>query len=545
MIVAALSAQTGECVNCNNAPPPGPFGESTYKSRVGFNNVADGDYSFAGGENSFAGGLRSFAFGSSVQATGINSVAFGQGTTSTGLSSFAFGIGAQSVGDGTFALGSFVKARYSTSFAIGSGTSKYFLESTESETMVIGFNSKNPTLFISRSPNSDEPYELTGMVGIGNVRRPMAKLHIRADKDERTALLLEPFEWKEDTNAIVVFGNAEHTISSHGTIGMLFRAPREKHFVFQGAKLGIGDSKHTIFSDEQLGMIFETEDEKGFVFLNGNVGIGTHSPIAKLDIDGTVRIAPFAVEPGQHKIIFADEEGFLFTDNIPLYDNLGNHTAEQDIITNGNWIKHSESEESEGIFISDANKVGIGTSMPLAMLDVRSAGETGIIAMSSQAQNSGFWAANSIFAYGFGVDSEGVGHISANMNSPVNIINFFSNGKIAIGNATPLVGTSHRLFVEGGITSEEVVINSLNENREWPDYVLKEGYDLLPLTDLKDFINVNGHLPNVVTADDVNQKGQNLGEINIMLLEKIEELTLYLLKQQEEIDELKKSVKNE
>ncbi len=317
MIVAALSAQTGECVNCNNAPPPGPFGDPTYTSRVGFNNVADGDYSFAGGENSFAGGLRSFAFGSGVQATGINSVAFGQGTTSTGLSSFALGIGSQSVGDGTFALGSFVKARYSTSFAIGSGTSKYFLESTESETMVIGFNSKNPTLFISRSPNSDEPYELTGMVGIGNGRQPLAKLHIRADKDERTALLLEPFEWNDDTNAIVVFGNAEHTISSH------------------------------------------------------------------------------------------------------------------------------------------------------------------------------------------------------------------------------------RLFVEGGITSEEVVINSLNENREWPDYVLKEGYKLMPLADLKDFINVNGHLPNVSTAAEVNANGQNLGEKNTMLLEKIEELTLYLIKQQQEIDELKKSLKNE
>ncbi len=71
---------------------------------------------------------------------------------------------------------------------------------------------------------------------------------------------------------------------------------------------------------------------------------------------------------------------------------------------------------------------------------------------------------NKEFAYGFGVDKDGISHITANMSTPVNVINFYSNGKIGICNAIPPAGTSHRLFVEGGITSEEVVVNSLTNN---------------------------------------------------------------------------------
>ncbi|NOX48189.1 MAG: hypothetical protein GXO89_14550, partial [Chlorobi bacterium] len=473
------------CTSCYNTLLPQ---QGDYSSRLGLENLAVGNYSLAGGwlSQTTSTGRASLAFGYKAIAAEDVSFAFGMEAQANGDKSFAFGADVISSGAGTKTFGSHLLglAPFAITFGAGFSEEKPFINAKE-YSFAIATKSDRATFFVSRSP-SHIGGGTTGQVGIGTTE-PKSKLHIKADEGEEAAILIEPFEWTTKTNAVIKLGNDEHQILVDGTFGMILKTP-------------VG---------------------KNFGFLNGNVGIGTNSPIAKLDIDGTVRVAPFATEPGQHKIIFADEDGFLFTDNLPLYDNLGNHTAEQDIITNGNWIKHSESEESEGIFISDANKVGIGTSMPIAMLDVRSAGETGIIAMSSQAQNSGFWAANSVFAYGFGVDSEGVGHISANMDSPVNIINFFSNGKIAIGNARPLVGTSHRLFVEGGITSEEVVINSLNENREWPDYVLKEGYELLPLTDLKDFIDTNGHLPNVITADEVSNKGQNLGEINTMLLEKI------------------------
>ena len=165
-----------------------------------------------------------------------------------------------------------------------------------------------------------------------------------------------------------------------------------------------------------------------------------------------------------------------------------------------------------------------------------------MIAYSSRGGKAGYWAANKTYAYGLEVDNDGTGHITANMNTPQNIMNFYANGKVSIGNARPNNGTSHRLFVEGGITSEEVVINVLNENREWPDYVLQKEYELMPLHELKTYINKKGHLPGVPTATDVNKNGLNIGEINTVLLEKIEQLTLYIIKQQEEIDNLKKKI---
>ncbi len=64
----------------------------------------------------------------------------------------------------------------------------------------------------------------------------------------------------------------------------------------------------------------------------------------------------------------------------------------------------------------------------------------------------------------------------------------------------------------------------------------------MPLHELKTYINKKGHLTGVPTATYVNKNWFNIGEINTVLLEKIEQLTLYIIKQQEEIDNLKKKI---
>jgi len=72
-----------------------------------------------------------------------------------------------------------------------------------------------------------------------------------------------------------------------------------------------------------------------------------------------------------------------------------------------------------------------------------------------------------------------------------------------------------------------------------PDYVFKEGYELMGLNDLKQYINDNGHLPKVPSAEEFGERGEmNLGEMDNLLLEKVEELTLYILQLQERIAEL-------
>jgi hypothetical protein len=89
------------------------------------------------------------------------------------------------------------------------------------------------------------------------------------------------------------------------------------------------------------------------------------------------------------------------------------------------------------------------------------------------------------------------------------------------------------------LCAEEVEVRVNAMDISWPDYVFDFEYNLLPLADLKTFIDNNKHLPEVPSERTVIEKGIKLGEMNAILLKKIEELTLYILLQQQDIEELK------
>ena len=74
---------------------------------------------------------------------------------------------------------------------------------------------------------------------------------------------------------------------------------------------------------------------------------------------------------------------------------------------------------------------------------------------------------------------------------------------------------------------------------DWWDDVFKEEYRLMPLNELECFIQNNQHLPDVPTEEEVLENGIELGEMNTLLLKKIEELTLYIIAMQKELDEMK------
>lgn len=127
-------------------------------------------------------------------------------------------------------------------------------------------------------------------------------------------------------------------------------------------------------------------------------------------------------------------------------------------------------------------------------------------------------------------------------------------GKVGIGteeNPIPITASgvdvsNYKLFVKGGILTEEVRVSLANT---WADYVFEEDYVLKPLNEVEQFINDNGHLPNVPSAEQVKEEGIELGEMAKIQQEKIEELTLYIIeqnkineKQSREIEELKKLV---
>lgn len=72
-----------------------------------------------------------------------------------------------------------------------------------------------------------------------------------------------------------------------------------------------------------------------------------------------------------------------------------------------------------------------------------------------------------------------------------------------------------------------------------PDYVFSSTYQLMPLSDLRTYIQTNHHLPNIPSAEELSSEPVDLGELERLLLEKVEELTLYVLELEEEISKLK------
>ena len=73
----------------------------------------------------------------------------------------------------------------------------------------------------------------------------------------------------------------------------------------------------------------------------------------------------------------------------------------------------------------------------------------------------------------------------------------------------------------------------------WPDYVFDEAYKRPSLTELGNFIKTNKHLPNIPPASEIEKGGFDVGDMQKRMMEKIEELTLYIMDQQKQIDELK------
>ena len=110
------------------------------------------------------------------------------------------------------------------------------------------------------------------------------------------------------------------------------------------------------------------------------------------------------------------------------------------------------------------------------------------------------------------------------------------NGTIGIGTTNP---GSYKLAVNGNIHAREVKVDLVG----WPDYVFTKGYDLPPLAEVEKHILEKGHLINIPSAKEVEENGIQLGEMNKLLLEKIEELMLYTLQQQKEILLLRKQLK--
>jgi len=98
----------------------------------------------------------------------------------------------------------------------------------------------------------------------------------------------------------------------------------------------------------------------------------------------------------------------------------------------------------------------------------------------------------------------------------------------------------YKLAIAGNAVAEEIVVKL---QKDWPDYVFNNEYTLLSLPELEKSIKQNNHLPGIPSKNEVKTEGIPVGEMQSKLLQKIEELTLYLIKQDKRITELEETIK--
>lgn len=113
----------------------------------------------------------------------------------------------------------------------------------------------------------------------------------------------------------------------------------------------------------------------------------------------------------------------------------------------------------------------------------------------------------------------------------------YTTGNVAIG--TTAIPSGYKLAVNGNIIAEELKVQL---QAQWPDYVFVDGYQLPSLEQVEQHIKENGHLINIPSAREVEQNGLLLGDMNRLLLEKIEELTLYTISQEKQLQQLVKEI---
>jgi hypothetical protein len=191
----------------------------------------------------------------------------------------------------------------------------------------------------------------------------------------------------------------------------------------------------------------------------------------------------------------------------------------------GNFaITHTSGTPSYFVVNSTSGNVGIGTTAPGALLDIKTFSAPQLYLSTSRIYNT-----SRRWAIGTNQIAEGDFVILESTTSqdapavPRFLINV--NGNVGIGTPSP----DAKLTVKGSIHTEGVDIDMTGALAQIPDYVFEKDYDLLPLSELETYINQNKHLPEVPSAKEMEANGLDVKEMNLLLLKKVEELTLHLI----------------
>lgn len=231
----------------------------------------------------------------------------------------------------------------------------------------------------------------------------------------------------------------------------------------------------------------------------GNVGIGTESPYARFHVNGTA---------GAHIASFTYS-------NIPPTDAHIN-------MTNGTSVAGQYAPTIIARGYSPGRGLGLGIVGEAN--DVLPANElnTAAIVLQGRSKSAGPLTVNNVFVV---------------RNYSTSLLTIGANGNVGIGTVTP---GPYKLAVEGTIGARKVKVTQATP---WADFVFDDDYLLPSLDEVSRYIRQHKHLPGIPTATEVEKNGVDVGEMNTKLLQKVEELTLYLIQMKEENEAMKTRLK--
>jgi len=247
-----------------------------------------------------------------------------------------------------------------------------------------------------------------------------------------------------------------------------------------------------------------------------NVGIGTANPTVKLTLQTPINTAGWIHIGGADSIIVSEGIGGVSA----AIGTTTNHAFR--LNTNGLGRLH--------IYPAGEVVVGTNTTGSFGKFTVETSNNSFGISHRSVEGN--------ILATNIGGSSAGIGTFSnTNMrifcNSASRIFVAAATGNVGIGTDNP----TYKLSVLGNIRSTEVVVET-----GWADYVFDEKYKLNSLDEVEKFIQQNKHLPNVPSAKEIQTNGLQLGDTQKRMMEKIEELTLYMIETNKRIAALEQMI---